>query len=885
MQTLSSTSSSSILADVNVNKENCAKGSSTPPHSNIAVYRHRSVKSITREYESQKVTTTAQVPLLSLPHSSENTLSSPAFLSPERRASSATSSSRPSLESYKRHTRRASVLLASASYPSTLSTSDTDSYIRPRAISSSAISANGQDRSPSLKLASAAYPSSYQPYTRSPKSSSGSSPLPLPAMISRDKGGNSFPLAESSSSLPILTVPLKDEGPHLEGKEGEEDEIEEEEEEADEVAELSTGTPSKGSMSQMTTAERRDHSRKHSRVHSRNLSVFFPRPGSEAEKEADSIQAAKNFASPTVTIHTENLPSQEGDDDLTVPSANNGSSLSPSRSKRGHHRKHSVNHGLLTPTHDALPLDSRAGPTSWTSSSHQNAVSQEDTRDDSHVQDESPTKVHTALSTSPWQAMSLGTLPASHRPLLLFGSLHFILGAILWTKGQSGDSLSLTGLGYLVVFDAFGILNGVASEWSNEVWKRQGELKRLKETIRKPYGPHRTETVLQFSQTIFLLFASIYVCKESVEHALLEGAEKHHEEDDVGLHLPWSLLAISTGACLFSNMILQNHDKLIAACGIATTASDTGVKRRTARGHGRANSILVDPSVLAGPFLHLLSNPFSITILFFCLTLTLASLFMPAFQVAALDKVLAGLESVAMFYIAYPASKALGKILLQTAPKSFNTQNVQLLRSIKTIEDHPLVTYVAPPHLWQLTPPTCATHQYNKAGGGVLGSQRLIKNASLIATVEIFLADEASDASILEMTRWAWTLLAPSVGAGAALQAGESLRGAIRAGELSVQVSREGQRDHYRKEQQAEHDHHHHHHHGHSHDHHHEHSQGDSHDHGHHHDHSHNHGHEDHHHDSHSHGHSHKQSHGHSPELRNHYHHHHDLPFKLDKDV
>lgn len=40
----------------------------------------------------------------------------------------------------------------------------------------------------------------------------------------------------------------------------------------------------------------------------------------------------------------------------------------------------------------------------------------------------------------------------------------------------------------------------------------------------------------------------------------------------------------------------------------------------------------------------------------------------PAQQLAPLDKVVALLESIAMFYIAYPAAVATGKVLLQTAP-------------------------------------------------------------------------------------------------------------------------------------------------------------------------------------------------------------------------
>lgn len=122
---------------------------------------------------------------------------------------------------------------------------------------------------------------------------------------------------------------------------------------------------------------------------------------------------------------------------------------------------------------------------------------------------------------------------------------------------------------------------------------------------------------------------------------------------------------------------------LLAACGISTAAS--GAQSMGRRGHGRKTSVLVDPSTLAGPFLNLLSNPFSLTVLFFSAALTFASIFMPPFQVAALDKVLAGLESAAMCYVAWPASKALGKVLLQTAPPSYQAQNVQLSHALKRV--------------------------------------------------------------------------------------------------------------------------------------------------------------------------------------------------------
>ena len=48
--------------------------------------------------------------------------------------------------------------------------------------------------------------------------------------------------------------------------------------------------------------------------------------------------------------------------------------------------------------------------------------------------------------------------------------------------------------------------------------------------------------------------------------------------------------------------------------------------------------------------------------------LAAASLLIPAQQLAPLDKVVALLQSIAMFYIAYPAAVATGRVLLQTAP-------------------------------------------------------------------------------------------------------------------------------------------------------------------------------------------------------------------------
>ena len=38
----------------------------------------------------------------------------------------------------------------------------------------------------------------------------------------------------------------------------------------------------------------------------------------------------------------------------------------------------------------------------------------------------------------------------------------------------------------------------------------------------------RIETLMAYAQSVFLLFASVYVCKETVEHVLLASGEGHH---------------------------------------------------------------------------------------------------------------------------------------------------------------------------------------------------------------------------------------------------------------------------------------------------------------------------------------------------------------------
>lgn len=83
----------------------------------------------------------------------------------------------------------------------------------------------------------------------------------------------------------------------------------------------------------------------------------------------------------------------------------------------------------------------------------------------------------------------------------------------------------------------------------------------------------------------------------------------------------------------------------------------------------------------------IICNPFTLTVLIFASTLTISSLLIPAQQLAPLDKVVALLESIAMFYIAYPAAVTTGKVLLQTAPPGIETLDGDMGRLKRVIEE------------------------------------------------------------------------------------------------------------------------------------------------------------------------------------------------------
>ena len=181
----------------------------------------------------------------------------------------------------------------------------------------------------------------------------------------------------------------------------------------------------------------------HNRIHSRNLSVFFPRPGTLPQPtiEEDSV----DMPAPVTTIRER--ASNDGlragfrfggapstSDTSLTPSSSSGSR--PSR--RGHHHKHSMSHNFfsfLDPGSQHSETFPSSGPPSASST----------------LSDFADRILPPPVVPTPPVVPRVYPLP------VISCTVQGILGAAVWVTGQQTGSLSCTGLGYWVVFDAFGV--------------------------------------------------------------------------------------------------------------------------------------------------------------------------------------------------------------------------------------------------------------------------------------------------------------------------------------------------------------------------------------------------------------------------------------------
>lgn len=261
------------------------------------------------------------------------------------------------------------------------------------------------------------------------------------------------------------------------------------------VREEDEGPLASTSTSTSTAAQHRAaaHPRQHSRIHERNLSAFFPRPGHATHGYGgtfDDPHAPTPFAPGVADIPSAPSPARATTHAPVGPAAGEAS-VSPPKTRRGHHHRHSVSHNLFP------FLDSPSNPNGAAPGSR-GALH-------SPTQSRTPTKAHEDQLPAPTASFRQrhGHLPLPLR-LALFASLHIpltarlllalafaqvVVGATLWVQGQAGESLAVTGLGYLVVFDGVGALSSVLLERDGALERTLQALGSQKDmSIRRPYG-------------------------------------------------------------------------------------------------------------------------------------------------------------------------------------------------------------------------------------------------------------------------------------------------------------------------------------------------------------------------------------------------------------
>ncbi|TCD65294.1 hypothetical protein EIP91_002819 [Steccherinum ochraceum] len=464
-----------------------------------------------------------------------------------------------------------------------------------------------------------------------------------------------------------------------------------------------SGAPSHGVTPSSSVSSPGNHARRHSRLHSRNLSIYFPRPGSLPSTTIAEDGAQEVDFSSTSSISTLNTPLDESG--VLIPSVS-----SPIPGQRTF--KEGFKFGARPPQDPDDPLPSPSGPAG--------------------------------------ASRSIGADPEFDFAAVAMASIQFILGATLWVSGQQVGSLACTGLGYWVVFDAFGVALGkLLPSWLSRP--------SMKDYWKRPYGNARMETLFIYAQSIYLIFASVYVCKETVEHLLLSHGEGHHHHsgDEVvdlnGIDFPVTLLCTILTSLITSAIAFDNQAKFVS---IANNFIPSIPSLLPVRFRYRATPYTYPPYLM-----NLLSNPYTLSPVLFCSIILATHFIVPAHRHSGFDLILAGVETVVTFAVAYPAAVNLGAVLLQTAPPRGlpGGRMEAFLRAMREIEGHPKVLHLPAPHIWQITPtlhaPPAASYPSHLAPA--FTREKLGASQNLVVTVDLHIKKDMLPSEAIVLMKWA----------------------------------------------------------------------------------------------------------------------------------
>ncbi|KAI8597681.1 cation efflux protein [Dissophora ornata] len=254
--------------------------------------------------------------------------------------------------------------------------------------------------------------------------------------------------------------------------------------------------------------------------------------------------------------------------------------------------------------------------------------------------------------------------------------IHSTIAVMTWLSGMRAGSLSIIGLAYMMLFDAFGVLNIFVSS----VVHTDARMK--KSTVKHPFGVQRFEILFGLFNAIFLLFIGMNMLKESLEHMMLE--DDHHGGNEHGpvVRVPLFWTAIALGATLISSLGYQNHKQF---CLLLNSGTLTSTQAAFARS---------DSSKLTA----LVRNQFTLTSLACVVGVILVAMFP---HVDALDKVVAIGQSLVMFSLGGPLTKVLGMILLQTTPPGALEGVEESIRHLSAT--NPAILRMERAHVWTNT--------------------------------------------------------------------------------------------------------------------------------------------------------------------------------------
>ncbi|GJJ77007.1 hypothetical protein EMPS_09366 [Entomortierella parvispora] len=268
-----------------------------------------------------------------------------------------------------------------------------------------------------------------------------------------------------------------------------------------------------------------------------------------------------------------------------------------------------------------------------------------------------------------------GSLMPRQKTMFTWILVHSTIAVMTWLSGMRAGSLSIIGLSYMLLFDAFGVLNTFVSSVVHT------DINLRRSTVKHPFGVQRFEILFGLFNAIFLLFIGMNMLKESLEHLMLE--DDHHGGDHgavVRVPLFWTVIALA--ATLISSLGYQNHKQFCLLLNSNSLSSTQAAYR-----HASSSGLM-----------GLVANQFTLLSLSCVVGVVVVAMFP---HMDSLDKMVAIGQSLAMFALGGPLAKVLGMLVLQTTPPKALENVEEAIRHLSAA--NPAILRLERAHVWTNT--------------------------------------------------------------------------------------------------------------------------------------------------------------------------------------